>query len=338
MQGLRLETLLQLLGLDTESLGKINLGDSPNTGSLELREEIAKLHPGALSENVLVTTGTSEGLFLFFSEILRQGDKVGYYSPAFQSLYEIPLGLGAELYGIPVAGEGHLPIPNRKDFKLFICNHPHNPTGLGFGNKFKELWTHYLQSYSGYLLFDEHYRFLPHEPSISLLPTGAFLNEKTFVTGSCIKCFGITGLRVGWIIGSPDLLKVLRQKKDYTTHTVSPISEFLVTEVMRQRQKFQDLAISRILKNLEIWDFYAKELPGIQSFQRPEGGLVIWVQLDSKIPSAIYADHLYEKTGVFVLPGSDFETEGYLRIGLGEETERFEKGLERWRQMKFLAG
>ncbi|WP_080032329.1 aminotransferase class I/II, partial [Leptospira interrogans] len=46
-----------------------------------------------------------------------------------------------------------------------------------------------------------------------------------------------------------------------------------------------------------------------------------------------YADLLLDQCGVFVLPGCDFECEGWIRIGFGETNERFQAGIERWKSL-----
>ena len=49
-----------------EKFLKINLNDSPNWGRDDLRKKVSSFHRGAKIENVLITTGTSEALFLLF--------------------------------------------------------------------------------------------------------------------------------------------------------------------------------------------------------------------------------------------------------------------------------
>jgi aspartate/methionine/tyrosine aminotransferase len=69
------------------------LRDSPNWGRDDLRDRIAAMHPGATREDVLVTTGTSEALFLLFRQLRPK--KLALVVPAFQLLYEIPQSLGS---------------------------------------------------------------------------------------------------------------------------------------------------------------------------------------------------------------------------------------------------
>ncbi|EMO02930.1 transaminase family protein [Leptospira interrogans serovar Icterohaemorrhagiae str. Verdun HP] len=61
--------------------------------------------------------------------------------------------------------------------------------------------------------------------------------------------------------------------------------------------------------------------------------MVSFVKLKKGIFSSRYADLLLDQCGVFVLPGCDFECEGWIRIGFGETNERFQAGIERWKSL-----
>lgn len=68
----------------------------------------------------------------------------------------------------------------------------------------------------------------------------------------------------------------------------------------------------------------------IRSFHPPEGGVVSFPELRKGIQSEKYCDDLYENTGVFILPGKNFEKEGFVRVGFGESPEIFQNGIDLW--------
>lgn len=317
------------LEISFDELKSISLADSPNRGREDLREEISQLYENITSEEILITTGTSEALFLFFSLVLSPNDVVRYLSPAFQALYEIPLALGAKIE--PVLVKGNEIIVDelfQSPAKLVIINHPHNPTGATLSEKEILKLKQILNSWDGYVLFDEHYRFLDYEQELGF--SGAGLGKKVFATGSITKSFGVTGLRIGWLVGDKTILDKARSFKDYLTHTVNPISEFLALRLLQNKKKFLKPIRETLQKNLKVFLEIVPQLPSIQSFVPPKGGLVSFLKLRQGLFSREYADALYKNTGVFVLPGADFETEGYIRVGLGETHERFVNGFYKW--------
>ncbi len=334
LRNFTVKELLDRLNLDIHCLNKISLADSPNNGREDLRYEIASLYENISPDQVLITTGTSEALYILFHLLIEKEDRVSLLIPAFQALYEIPLTLGAKIKEVEV--NESLPIHQLFDekIKLAIVNHPLNPTGIGLRESEIKTLKDSLSKFSGYTLFDEHYRFLDYTNDLSF--SGAGLNEKCFATGSITKCFGVTGLRIGWLVGDKRLLEKARSFKDYLTHTVNPISEFLALEILRSRKQFVKPIKDSILENINTFAIAAKNLPGIEKFRAPDGGLVSFAKLATGISSETYADLLLKQCDIFVLPGSNFEREGFIRIGFGETTERFRAGIERWKLLKIF--
>ncbi|TGL69279.1 pyridoxal phosphate-dependent aminotransferase [Leptospira kmetyi] len=343
IRNITLGELLTKLDLSSEVLTSISLEDAPNRGDLSLRKEIAKLYPGLNADQVLVTTGTGEALYILFHILCKKGSIVSYLDPGFQALYEIPKMIGAVLE--PVSLLEYLDqnpnsfLPEFCVWELFargknlvIFNHPQNPSGLSLKSEEIDKIKEFALEHPGWILFDEHYRFLDFQNDLSW--SGALLTNKTVTTGSITKCFGVMGLRIGWITGPKELIEKARSFKDYLTHTVSPISEFLTLKILENRERLIAPIKTSLLENIRIFESVWKELPGIATFIPPGGGVVSFVKLKDGIDSSRYADVLMDQCGVFVLPGRDFETEGWIRIGFGESPDRFRAGVERWKNLR----
>ncbi|PJZ80920.1 pyridoxal phosphate-dependent aminotransferase [Leptospira meyeri] len=326
----RLEEVLRMAGIAFSDLQDLPMNDAPNQGSLELRSAIANLYPGVTPDQVLVTTGTGEALYLAFHIMLQPNTKVALIWPAFQALYEIPKMLGAEIIQVPHESGFHASTWKDIDADLYILNHPHNPTGKTFSEREWNTLLTWFREKKKKVLFDEHYRFLPGGGLLGR--TGVDPTHFFYGTGSFTKCFGVTGLRVGWLVAEGSFLQRARSFKDYLTHTVSPLSERIALGLLKNKESFLPGIQSRVRNNIVRFTSLWRELPKTKSFTAPEGGLVGWLGLESGISSEEYADRLFEKTGVFVLPGSNFEEEGFLRIGFGETEERMAEGLKRWRE------
>lgn len=323
-----------MAGLTWKDLSQIPMYDAPNQGSLALRSTIADLYPGVSPDEVLVTTGTGEALYIAFQLLVRPQTKLALIWPAFQALYEIPKMLGAEI--IPVAAESafHASVWKTIDADLYVINHPHNPTGSTFSQLEWDALLQEFQSQKKTVLFDEHYRFLPKGGGMG--KTSVHPKHRFYGTGSFTKCFGVTGLRVGWLIADAEFIKRARSFKDYLTHTVNPIAERIALGLLKEKDSFLPVIQRRVQNNIDQFSLVWKDLPKTELFTSPEGGLVGWLQIQKGISSEEYADKLFERTGVFVLPGSNFEMEGYLRIGFGANEDVFLQGIQRWKECRDL--
>lgn len=343
--GGRARTVGELLSLSgvlphqaAEQFLQTSLKDSPNWGHPELRARVAGLHPGAGSDNVLITTGTSEALFLLFRRLRPRN--VALAMPAFQLLYEIPQSLSARITSLPVefTTTGKAFIDEDRWLKILdthspdcvVINHPHNPSGLTLSDDFLEALISWTAHHGATLIGDEHYRFLAsdtqilgptlyrteHEVRTRALSLGIHAHlpqAQIFVTGSYIKCLGAPGLRLGWCVGPNAILKDLQNEKNYTTHTVNPLSEWISTEVLR------DLHSPLFTQARMEWranrELMASWLASSSRFvgQAPQGGLVSCVTFANTLAHTLEADNAAKVfaalagSGVFLLPLESME-------------------------------
>jgi aspartate/methionine/tyrosine aminotransferase len=111
---------------------------------------------------------------------------------------------------------------------------------------------------------------------------------------------------------------------------VNPISEFLALHILKKKDQILPAIISRVKDNIKTFDLAFKELKSLEDYIEPLGGLVCFPKLKKGITSELYADELKKNCDIFVLPGINFEREGYIRVGFGESNEKFKNGLARW--------
>lgn len=322
-----------------EALSDVLLSDAPNMGIVELREQIAALHPGATPEHVLVTTGTSEAFFLLMRQL--HPNKCALITPAFQLLTEIPRSLGSEIVSLPVEwdrlGRPSAPIEawvrliEKERPEVLILNHPHNPTGLTLSSPELIQLIAAADSVHCTLIGDEHYRFLHRSDALG--PT--VYAEGRFITGSFIKCSGTPGLRIGWCVGDPNTLRDMQSEKNYLTHTVNPIvqklSFWFLDALNRNHDYFAGMRRDWLGNRTYLDNWLLQQ--DLWTGQAPEGGLVCCL-----FPNPDHTEVLRKKltdNGVFLLPLSTFKEfyvgwSGFLdgwRLGLGLSPKQFKKML-----------
>src|SRR5881394_126060 len=97
--GVRPLTLRELtgMGFDLESFLDEPLGYSQSNGTIELRERIAALYPGASADHVEVTNGTSEANYIVALSEVRQGDLVAMQVPNYLQMWGVARSLGGEV-------------------------------------------------------------------------------------------------------------------------------------------------------------------------------------------------------------------------------------------------
>ena len=323
-----LQQILEMCDQDISVLNDIKLDYPNSSGSIQLRTAIRNTYNSAKTENILVTTSTSEALFVLFNVLLKPGDNVICEFPAFQALYEVPISLECEVKFLNLSEENNYQ-PDVNELtdliddktKLIIVNNPHNPTGSVLKTETAEEIIQIAKEKNIFLLSDEHYRFLPlKEDKIQSLYD---LDNYVITTGSITKSFGMIGLRMGWLICSKEILDECRIFKDYLTHVLSPISDFLATQVLNNREVFLKKNILMIKKNVVVLAELLKKYEHNMNWIPPIGGAVCFPKLTNKINSDVFCSNLIQEHKVFLLPGSCFNKPHHFRMCLGLENDVF---------------
>lgn len=332
--------LLKLCGTGIHEFNELFLGDNDTRGSSRLREAVRQSYARVKTEEILVSNGSSESLFIFFNELLEEGDEVVIPFPAFQCLYQVPLAIGCDVKFLDLLKNksreldiGKLERMVTPRTRLIIINNPHNPMGWTLSEEELREIGRIAAKNDCYLLFDEHYRYLPLEPGTGLIASGydicKEINENTFATGSMIKCFGIVGIRIGWLIGDPAFLSRCRDYKDYLTHTIPLVTDRIAAVALENKEKIIGVQKGRILPNLRLLDNVMERNREYFDYDKPTGGVVCFPRLKNNRDADTFCLELREIHGVSLLPGSTFEVEGYFRLNIGIDTHAFGEALER---------
>jgi len=285
-------------------------------------------------EHVTVTTGTSEELFILFNLLLENRTSVVAPFPAFQALYEVPRSLGADVRFYRLgAASGFIPDADEvcslidDTTGVVVINSPHNPSGVIVPDDVADRIHEKAAHHGATVLSDEHYRFLPIYRDPPLKTLASHENGHIVATGSITKCFGLIGLRVGWIVASEPLIARIRDFRDYLTHTLSPLSDYCAALALEHAPRFIEPARAVLKENIIKLKLTIGAIDGL-SLVEPEGGVVAFPGYDYPVSSNDFAGRLIEEHSVFVLPGSSFETEGHFRINLGQNPRLFGEALD----------
>ncbi|RUS96563.1 aminotransferase [Dulcicalothrix desertica PCC 7102] len=328
-----LEQLIDSTNIKIADLLQISLANNDTHGSLNLRKTIASFYEGIDADRILVTHGTTEAIFMYFHIRYKPKANVVVFSPAFEVLYQIPQYLNYEVRLLPLKKENDFrpdleQLSNLIDdnTEVIVLNTPHNPTGIMFSGTEIETIIKLAEKHNCEILADEHYRFINYD-NTDILPSLINKSSKIVSLGSPGKCFGCIGLRIGWIIGSHELISACRDFKDYTTHTVCSVNDFLILSVLQNWQKIIPKYKQRIQDNLHQLRTFINQHQDLINWIEPQAGIVAFPFFVKPINSQEFAQKLVEKTGVLILPGEAFNMPGHLRICLGVQQHIFAKAL-----------
>ncbi len=305
-------------------------------GSAELRRLISRLFAGVNEEMVLATTGTAEANFILMNHLIREGDEFILFLPAYLQNVGVVKAIGAEVKYCYLREDKQYK-PDLDDLAGIISNrtkaihitNPNNPTGSKFSRKELEAVCNIADKVGAYVIADEALRGLEIDGNPITSPVEIY--ERGVATGSLSK-LGLSGIRIGWIVGNNRVIEKCWGFKDYTTLSHSGLSEFLAMEALKEEnvKKFQLRAQAIIkdhLKIIEAW--IEKHRPHI-SWVKPVAGNTAFPKYELDIDSVSFCKDLLEKESVLLSPGDYFGSPKHFRIRYGCKKETLIHGLDRF--------
>ena len=319
---------------ELEKLLNLPLGYGYTQGTPLLRQRISNLYDGFDESNVLVTSGSSEAIFISAILTVSKGDRVVMMTPNYLSFNGVAEALGADVDYVPLIKkekwEWDLDCLDEKVINktkvISICN-PNNPTGSVLNLEQMLRVIEIASRVGAYLLIDEVYIGAELESKRTKSFLGMY--EKTIITSGLSKSYAHPGLRIGWIISDKSFVEQAWAIKDYTTIASSSLSQHIASKVLEPEtiSKLRLRTKELLNKNLETFSKWILPYSNHLSFLKPEAGGFAFVKYDMDINSTDLVHDLRKNEGVFIVPGDNFGMDGYFRVGLGHESIGFNKGL-----------
>jgi len=318
-----------------EQLKETRLNYGHVEGSPAFREGLAGLYRNVKPENILATGGAIGANFLVFYSLVEPGDTVITVFPAYQQLYSVARSFGANVKLLRLRRDNRwLPDVNElreivdDKTKLIVINSPHNPTGSLIDSDLLREICSVTEDSSVYLLSDESYRGLYINPGDDV-PSAVDLSRRAIVTGSFSKSFSLTGLRLGWIASGEEIIRECLSHRDYTTISNGVIDDALASLALKHVDRIFERNLSIIRTNQRILSEWVED-ESLIDWVPPRAGTTAFLEYKMDIPSLELCLRLIKEKGVFLVPASCFEMEGFLRISFGCRAEILETGLSRF--------
>ncbi|GAB3784678.1 pyridoxal phosphate-dependent aminotransferase [Spirosoma horti] len=228
---------------------------APMTGVPTLREALAQKtfeQYGVAYDpesEVTVTSGATEAIFAAVAAVVRPGDEVLVFEPAYDSYVPaIELNGGVPVYVtlIPpdyVIDWQAVGAKITDKTRLILVNTPHNPTGHVWTADDLNQLADLIYDRNIWIVSDEVYEHILFDGRTHhSLMTHPVLQERTFVVGSFGKTYHITGWKIGYCLAPKSLSVEFRKIHQYLTFsTVTPI-QYALADYLKQPEHYQQLS------------------------------------------------------------------------------------------------
>lgn len=329
--------LRELLDGDASVMLTQSLGYSQTNGTEELRKAIAATYPKATANDLLVTNGSSEAIFVALWHFLQRGTEVVVMLPNYMQIWGLAKTMQAKVKPFWLREEGGQwsfdlralrKILSKKTKLIAVCN-PNNPTGAVLDEERVEAVCEIARKAGAWILSDEVYR----GAELDGVETPTFWGryDKVIVTNGLSKVYGLPGLRIGWALAGRELAAKLWSYHDYTTIGPNALSDYIASRALQPEMRARILERTRTIlrSNLSLLERWVHEHREYLSFIPPKAGAIAFLRYHLKINSTELAERLLHEKSTLIVPGDHFGMDHYLRIGYGSDSRRLSAGLER---------
>ena len=327
-------------------------------GAENLREALALKASKAMQREidpetqVVVTCGGTEAMMGVVMSICNPGDKIMVFSPFYENYSADAILSGAEPIFIPL-------VPPTFEFDInlveegfkqgaraiIVCN-PSNPCGKVFTEEELLAIGKLAIKYDAFVVTDEVYEhmvYAPHKHTYMASLPGMF--EHTITCNSLSKTFSITGWRLGYVVGTEEVIEACKKVHDFlTVGAASPLQEAAVTGL-----NFPDSYYDELLElYTEKREYFCNGLDklGIK-YYKPQGTYFIMVDIQEflELPQfkgysdLEFCEWMIRNIGLAAVPGSSFfreEVNNLIRLHFAREKSTLDEALARLAKLKEL--
>jgi aminotransferase len=314
-----------------------------NSGIFELRAAIAE-HLAALygahydpDDELLITVGVSEGVYLALTSLLDPGDEVIIAEPCYVSYAaEVSFAGGVPVMvptsvetGFQVTAETiEAAITSRT--KALLIGYPNNPTGAVMQRDRLEAIGQVAIEHDLVIISDEIYDQLVYGVEHVCLPTLPAMRERTILLQGFSKAYAMTGWRVGYVAAPPDLLAPIRKIHQYTIMCAPTVSQLAAIEALRSGRPYVEEMCAEYDRRRRLMVNGLNAI-GLTCFE-PQGAFYAFPSIAaSGMDENEFAEKLIVEEQVAVVPGSAFGPSGagFVRCCYATAYEQIEEALER---------
>lgn len=327
---------------------------TPTAGLQDLREAIAfktKRDTGleVMPSQILVTNGGKHAVATSFMTLLDPGDECIIPAPFWTTYPEAVYLAGAtpvpvvtsEANGFRVTVEDLEKVRTPKT-KMLVFVSPSNPTGAVVSPEDVAAIGRWAAEHNIWVMCDEIYEHLVYgdAKNVSMPVVAPELGDRWVVVNGVAKTYAMTGWRIGWMIGAPDVMNAAINYQSQTTSNISNISQRAavaaltgdLTAVHEMRTAF-DRRRQNMVKMLNDIDGVSCATPEGAFYCYPSVKGLLGKSINGKVAnsSSELAANMLDDIKVAVVPGEAFGTPGFFRLSYALGDADLAEGLERFK-------
>lgn len=325
---------------------------TPVTGIPQLRDAVAQMFTelygvGFERDEVIVTVGGKQALFNLFQLLVNPGDEVIIPAPFWVSYpAQVKLAEGTPVFVQCDASDGFALDVSAVEAAVsdrtvgLVLNSPNNPTGAVLSAETLGALGDLAEKHDFWIISDDIYSSIRYDGATraTVLAQRPHLKERIFIVHGASKTYAMTGWRIGFAGGPPELIKKMATIQGQSTSNATTFAQYGALAALKSDHAFlkdwiaqYDVRRTRITQLLNDIDGVDCIAPGGAFYVFPD----LKVALQRKFQGEVigtdlnFAKLLLEHAHVAVVPGEPFSGAGHVRLSYACSMDDIERGVAR---------
>jgi aminotransferase len=332
-----------IINAGVQALQKGETHYTSNLGIMPLREAIAQnleerygVRYDPVNE-IIVTVGVSEALYLTFTALLDPGDEVIIPTPCFVSYQaEVTLAGGKPVEIYTTMEDDFQPNPAviekaiTPKTKAILLGYPNNPTGAVANRENLEAIAKIAEEHDLVVISDEIYDRLVYGQEHICFPAFPGMQDRTVLLGGFSKDYAMTGWRIGYAAGPASMINGLVRVHQYSVMSAPTVSQYGALEALKTGEPYVKEMLAEYDRRRKLVYEGLNSL-GLPTYE-PHGAFYVFPSVhNTGLDDVTFAERLLLEEKVAVVPGSAFGDSGigFVRCSYATSYEKLEIALEK---------
>lgn len=295
------------------------------------------------ANQVLVSVGGKQSCFNLCLAFLNHGDEVIIPAPYWVSYPDMVLLAGGKPVFIPTTFKSHYKItPAQLEAaitprtKLLFINSPSNPSGVAYSREELKQLGEVLKRYPQVLIAtDDMYEHILWSRSfVNIVNACPELYDRTIVLNGVSKAYAMTGWRIGYAAGPKPLMNAMKTIQSQSTSNPCSIAQKAAVTALNAGNESVEIMVKAFEERHAYVVDRLQKMPGVEVIPA-DGTFYIFPNVEKVIAQRgfandlVFSEKLLQETGVALVPGSAFGTEGSIRISFAVSMKTLQDAMDR---------
>ncbi|HFI0077770.1 TPA: pyridoxal phosphate-dependent aminotransferase [Streptococcus suis] len=292
---------------------------------------------------VVVGTGAKFILYAFFAAVINPGDEVLIPTPYWVSYADqIKMNEGVPVF-VTATEEHHFKVTvdqleaARTDkTKVLLLNSPSNPTGMIYSREELEAIGNWAVKHDLLILADDIYGRLVYNGN-TFTPISSIsesIRQQTIVINGVAKAYAMTGWRVGFAVGNPEIIAAMSKIVGQTTSNLTTVAQYAAIEAFTGPQDTVETMRQAFEERLNTIYPLLAEVPGFEVV-KPEGAFYLFPNVKKAMEMKGFTDvtefttAILEEAGVALVTGAGFGAPENIRLSYATDMDTLKEAVAR---------